>query len=112
MGKLATSKGSRKETLHGLSGMGDVCLTCSSSMSRNFKFGQLLAQGKNRQEALQDIGMVVEGAYTCVTALQLSKELQIQMPITETVYEILYKNLQLSEAIARLMSRTIKEEHL
>lgn len=112
MGKLAVAKGGKKDTLNGLSGMGDVCLTCSSAMSRNFKFGQLLAQGKTMKEALQEIGMVVEGTYTCVTAFQISKELQIPMPITETVYQILYENLLLKDAVIRLMSRTIKEEHL
>jgi len=112
MGKLAVAKGCKKETLQGLSGMGDVCLTCSSSMSRNFRFGQLLAEGRTAEQALQEIGMVVEGAYTCVTALQISKELDIPMPITETVYQILYEHLNLTEAVARLMSRTIKEEHL
>lgn len=109
--KLAIAKGARKETLNGLSGMGDMYLTCSSSMSRNFKFGQLLAEGKSSQKALAEIGEVVEGAYTSVTALQLSKELDITMPITEIVYEIIYKHLNIEEAVLRLMKRTIKEEH-
>lgn len=110
--KLAVAKGCKPETLSGLSGMGDVCLTCGSLISRNCRFGFLLAQGLSPQEAQQKIGMVVEGAYTAVSALQLRKQLNIPMPITETVYKIIYEGLPLSDAIQSLMGRIIKEEHL
>lgn len=112
MRKLAVAKGCRSETLSGLSGMGDVCLTCGSLISRNCRFGYLLAQGLTPQEAQQKIGMVVEGAYTAVSALQLCKQLNIPMPITETVYKIIYEAMPLKDAIQALMERTIKEEHL
>lgn len=110
--KLAVAEGCKSETLSGLSGMGDVCLTCGSLISRNCRFGYLLAQGLTPEEAQKKIGMVVEGAYTCVSALQLSKQMAIPMPITETVYRIVYEGLPLNLAVQSLMERTIKEEHL
>jgi len=110
--KLAVAEGCRPETLSGLSGMGDVCLTCGSLISRNCRFGYLLAQGLTIEEAQHKIGMVVEGAYTCVSAIQLSKQLNVPMPITETVYKILYEGMPIKQAVQSLMDRTIKEEHL
>ncbi|CDZ79738.1 Glycerol-3-phosphate dehydrogenase [NAD(P)+] [Candidatus Rubidus massiliensis] len=110
--KLAEAQGCKKETIYGLSGMGDLCLTCSSMMSRNYRFGYLLAQGKTPEMAHREIEMVVEGSYTCVSTLQLSQKLNIPMPITETVYKIIYKNLNPKDAVRLLMERAIKEEHL
>lgn len=112
MAKLAIASGSRPETLWGLSGMGDLCMTCSSPMSRNFRFGHLLATGYTFGQALEEIGMVVEGAYTCRSLLQLSEQRSVAMPIAETVYKILYEELQPLRAVELLMQRTIKEEHL
>ncbi len=110
--KLAVARGCRADTLNGLSGMGDLCLTCSSTMSRNFRFGYLIAQGLNSEQAKERIGMVVEGAYTCISALQLSEQLNIPMPITEAVHQIVYQNMKPLEAVRILMKRDIKEEHL
>lgn len=110
--KLAVAKGCKPETLSGLSGMGDICLTCGSLISRNCRFGYLLAEGYSPQEAQKKIGMVVEGAYTTVSALQLCQQLDIPMPITETVYKIIYEGMPVSDAIHALMRRTVKEEHL
>lgn len=110
--KLAVARGCRAETLNGLSGMGDLCLTCNSLLSRNYRFGYLLAEGLKPQEASKKIEMVVEGAYTCVSTLQLCKQLNVSMPITEIVYKIVYEDLSPQEAVKALMQRTIKEEHL
>ncbi len=110
--KLAVAYGCKTDTLYGLSGMGDLCLTCNSVMSRNFHFGQYLAHGDSIQEALKKIDMVVEGAYTCVAALQLSREKHIPMPITEMVYRVIYEELKATDAVQLLMARSIKEEHL
>lgn len=110
--KLAVAAGSKAETLFGLSGMGDVCLTCSSLMSRNCNFGYLLAQGLNPREAEKKVDMVVEGAYTCISALELSEKYEVPMPITEMVYKIIYEGMQPMDAVRALMQRTIKEEHL
>jgi glycerol-3-phosphate dehydrogenase (NAD(P)+) len=110
--KLAIAEGCRAETINGLSGLGDLCVTCSSLISRNCRFGYLLAQGATPQEAQKKIGMVVEGAYTCVSALQLGRQLDIPLPITEMVHRIIYENMSIKIAVQRLMERAIKEEHL
>lgn len=110
--KLAIARGCKAETLNGLSGMGDLCLTCNSLLSRNYRFGYLLTQGLTPKEAEAKIEMVVEGAYTCVSTLQLSSQLNVSMPITEIVYKIIYEGLAPQEAVRALMQRTIKEEHL
>lgn len=110
--KLAVAKGCKSESINGLAGMGDLFVTCSSPMSRNFRFGTLLAQGVSTKDAYDKIGMVVEGAYTCVSALQVSKEIEIPMPITESVYNIIYEGMSPISAVTALMKRTIKEEHL
>jgi len=110
--KLATANGCKPETLYGLSGMGDLCLTCSSPTSRNFHYGYLLTQGLTSEKVQKKIGMVVEGINTCVSALQLSQKYNIPMPITETIYNIVYKDIKVTDAIQALMTRPIKEEHL
>jgi len=110
--KLAVACGCKPETIYGLTGMGDLCLTCGSTLSRNFRFGIYLAQGLTISEAQQKIGMVVEGAYTCLSALQLGQHHQTDLPITQAVYRIMYEQLHPKEAVRYLMQRTIKEEHL
>ena len=85
--KLALALGCNPDTLSGLSGMGDFVLTCGSPISRNFRYGQLLAQGETPGEAQKEIEMVVEGVYTCISALQLAKKLSVTMPITEAIYQ-------------------------
>jgi len=110
--KLSTTKGCRPETLNGLSGMGDLCVTCLSKLSRNYMFGRLIAEGLCLDEAREKIGMVVEGAYTCVSALQLAQKNQIEVPITQAICAILYERLNPRDAVKSLLMRAIKEEHL
>lgn len=110
--KLAIACSCHPETLYGLSGMGDLCLTCGSLMSRNFRFGHLLAEGYTPDQAKEKIGMVVEGAYATISAYELSQKMKITMPITEAVYHILQGKLQIKKVVMELMQRTIKEEHL
>lgn len=112
MSKLTVARGGKKETMTGLAGLGDVCLTAGSLISRNFRYGHLIAQGMTPAEAEKKIGMVVEGAYTAVSALQLSNELNVDMPITEIVWRIIYENMKPIDAVKALMKRAIKEEHL
>lgn len=110
--KLSVTKGCKAETLNGLSGMGDLCVTCLSKHSRNYLFGHLIAEGLDPQSAKEKIGMVVEGIYTCVSALQLGQKAHIEVPITQAVYSIVYEGLNPRDAVKALLQRAIKEEHL
>ncbi len=112
MRKLSKSQKCNKETLNGLSGMGDLCVTCLSKLSRNYRFGKLIAAGLDLEEAKEEIGMAVEGAYTCVSALELGKKHHIDIPITEVIHAILYKNMNPKDAVKALLKRVIKEEQL
>lgn len=112
MVRLAKHFGAKQETLYGLSGMGDLFLTCSSSTSRNYSFGKLLSEGRSVQDAKKSIEMVVEGAYTCLSAVQLSKKIGLSMPISEAVLQIIEGKLHPKEAVGLLMQRNIKEETL
>ena len=110
--KLSMVKGCRGDTLSGLSGMGDLCVTCRSTLSRNYIFGQLLANGFTPEKAHKKIGMVVEGAYTCVSAFQMGLKAGIPLPITQAVYSIIYENLDIKVAVDNLLKRAVKQEHL
>lgn len=110
--KLSLALGARQETLNGLSGMGDLILTCSSSLSRNYSFGKLLAQGKSNEEAKEQIGMVVEGSYAAASTFALAQKLGVPMPISEAIYLIINENLSPKMALQQLMQRQVKEEHL
>ncbi|HEY2810030.1 MAG TPA: NAD(P)H-dependent glycerol-3-phosphate dehydrogenase [Rhabdochlamydiaceae bacterium] len=112
MRKLSITKGCNPETLNGLSGMGDLCVTCLSKLSRNYMFGRLIAEGLSPQEAQEKIGMVVEGAYTCVSAYQLAQKAHIEVPITQGVYAILYEGANPRDVVKSLLQRAIKEERL
>ncbi len=110
--KLCVTKGCKTETLNGLSGLGDLCVTCLSKLSRNYRFGRLLAEGYSPTDAKKTIGMAVEGAYTCVSALQLAQKHAIAVPITEATHAIIYKGMNPMDAVKSLLQRAIKEEHL
>jgi glycerol-3-phosphate dehydrogenase (NAD(P)+) len=110
--KLCPVKHCKPETLNGLSGMGDLCVTCMSRHSRNYRFGKLVAEGFSPEGARQKIGMAVEGIYTCVSARELGHKHQIPLPITEAAYQIIYGGLDPREAVKSLLQRAIKEEHL
>lgn len=110
--KLSSTKGCNPDTLNGLAGLGDLCVTCLSTLSRNYRFGNLIASGLSSKEARETIGMAVEGMYTCVSAHQLSHHHKIEAPITDAIHQILYKNLNPQEAVKALLTRTIKEETL
>ncbi len=112
MVRLARLKGCNPETLYGLSGMGDLFLTCSSSTSRNWRFGELLAKGSSIDDAKKNIHMVVEGAYTASSCVRLASQLAISMPISEMVLAIIEGTVQPREAVRHLMQRAIKEEIL
>lgn len=110
MKKLCPTKGGKPETLNGLSGMGDLCVTCLSRFSRNYRFGRLIAEGYSVPEAIGKIGMVVEGVYSCSSALQLARKYNVAVPITEAVHAVLYENLPAKNVVKLLMQRKVKEE--
>ena len=110
--KLSLIKGCNPQTLNGLSGMGDLCVTCLSLHSRNYRYGRLIAEGFSPEGARQKIGMAVEGVYTCVAARELSIKHQVPAPITEVTHAIVYEGMHPKEAVQMLLQRTIKEEHL
>lgn len=110
--KLCVVKGANQETLNGLSGLGDLCVTCMSPHSRNYRLGKLIAEGFSPEGARQKIGMAVEGIYSCVSAFELGKKHNIPIPVTEGTYAVIFKELNPKDALRALLSRTIKEEHL
>lgn len=110
--KLCVVKECKPETLNGLSGMGDLCVTCMSRHSRNYRFGKLIAEGFSPEGARQKIGMAVEGIYTCVSARELGLKANIPIPITEATYGVIFDGADPREAVKALLTRTIKEEHL
>lgn len=110
--KLCVVKECNPETLNGLSGMGDLCVTCMSLLSRNYRFGKFIAEGFSPEGARQKIGMAVEGIYTCVSARELGLKANIPIPITEATYGVIFNAADPREAVKALLTRTIKEEHL
>ncbi len=108
--RLGLAMGGETETFAGLTGMGDLIVTCTSMHSRNRRCGILIGQGKNKDEAISDVGMVVEGVKSCVCVYKLSKQYNIDMPIVEAAYKVLYENLSAKEAVKTLMTREKKEE--
>lgn len=97
-------------TFIGLSGVGDLIVTCLSSHSRNFRAGHLIGSGNSLDETLDKIGMVVEGIYTTKSAYQLSNQLGIDMPITTAIYQVVYEGKAVEQAISDLMTRKGKSE--
>ncbi|MCH9630192.1 MAG: Glycerol-3-phosphate dehydrogenase [NAD(P)+] [Chlamydiia bacterium] len=110
--KLSVVKGCNPETLNGLAGLGDLCTTCLSPLSRNYRFGFLIAEGVSPENAKKKIGMVVEGVNTCLSALELGKKANISLPITQAIVDIVYNELAPLDAVRGLLTREIKKEHL
>lgn len=108
--ELGVALGGEKETFYGLTGLGDLIVTCLSEHSRNRKAGKLIGQGKTIEEARKEVGMVIESIDNIEVAYELGKIKNIEMPILNTVYDILYKNLSPKEGVSRLMQRTKKSE--
>jgi glycerol-3-phosphate dehydrogenase (NAD(P)+) len=108
--RLGIALGAEKETLSGLSGMGDLIVTCTSMHSRNRRAGILIGKGLSAKEAQLEIGMVVEGISSLKPIYELSKEMNIEMPITEKAYEIVFEGKNPAEAVFELMTREPKDE--
>ena len=108
--RLGTSMGARTETFAGLSGIGDLIVTCTSEHSRNRRFGRAVGQGMPVKDALDQIGMVVEGYYTVSSAYDLSQKVGVEMPITEELYRILYQGCDARHSVGNLMLRSLTHE--
>jgi glycerol-3-phosphate dehydrogenase (NAD(P)+) len=110
MRRLGEAMGARPETLMGLSGLGDLILTCGSPQSRNMSLGRALGQGKSLAEILGSRNSVTEGVYTAAAVVRLAHEKRIEMPIVEAVHAILEGKVAVDTAIGELMSRPLKAE--
>jgi len=108
--RLGTELGGREETFKGLTGIGDLIVTCTSMHSRNRRCGILLGEGKSLEEAIDTIGMVVEGATTIKAAYELSKQKDVYMPITKELYRVLYEGKDPLESVSKLMLKRQKHE--
>ncbi len=98
--------------MKGLASIGDLVATCFCPQSRNYRFGRLVAEGLTPEEAKKKIVMVVEGTYTCISALQLASKAKLEMPITAAVYKVIYEGVNPKEAVKMLLQRAIKEENI
>ncbi len=110
--RLGIAMGAHAETLTGLSGIGDLIVTCASQHSRNRKAGYLMGQGYTMQEAMDEVKMVVEGVYSAKAALTLSEKYQIDMPIVKEVNKVLFEGKKPVDALSELMMRVKKDEIL
>ena len=110
MRRLGSAMGAKKETFSGLSGLGDLVLTCTGPLSRNYTLGTKLAQGMKLTDILSQTKTVAEGVATAESAYELSKKYNIEMPIIEQVYQVLYKDKGPAAAVNDLMNRTLKAE--
>ena len=110
MARLGVALGAHKETFTGLAGVGDLIVTCTSMHSRNRRAGILIGQGRSAQEAMKEVGAVVEGYYAAKSAYELGKAQGIDMPITEAAYKVLYENANVKDAVQSLLRRQRKAE--
>ena len=109
--RLGVAMGANSETLNGLSGIGDLIVTCASRHSRNRKAGMLIGRGYTMQEAMDEVKMVVEGVYSAKAAIALAKKYDIDMPIIEQVNSVLFEDQPAKDAVMELMLRDKKAEH-
>lgn len=110
IGRLGMAMGGRYETFSGLTGIGDLIVTCASMHSRNRRAGILIGQGKSMEEAMAEVKMVVEGVYSAKAAMQLAKKYNVQLPIIEQVNLVLFEGKPAAEAVKDLMLRDKKIE--
>lgn len=108
--RLGVAMGGNAKTFYGLTGLGDLIVTCGSQHSRNRRAGELLAKGYSIEEAKKQIGMTIESIDNIDSAYHLAKKYQVEMPIVETVYNVLYNGLDPKKAVEILMTRELKEE--
>lgn len=108
--RLGVAMGGRKETFNGLTGIGDLIVTCASMHSRNRRAGILIGKGYSVEEAMKEVKMIVEGVYSAKAALQLSKKYNVELPIIEQVAAVLFEGGSPNDAVDALMGREKKSE--
>jgi glycerol-3-phosphate dehydrogenase (NAD(P)+) len=108
--RLGSKMGANPLTFSGLSGIGDLIVTCTSVHSRNWRAGNMLGKGMKLEEVLDNMGMVVEGVRTTKAAKQLAEKLEVSMPIADALYDLLFNGVQAKEAVDRLMQRNKTHE--
>ncbi|MDD5459444.1 MAG: NAD(P)-dependent glycerol-3-phosphate dehydrogenase [Phycisphaerae bacterium] len=108
--RLGIAMGARPETFAGLTGLGDLVTTCISPKGRNRSFGERIGRGMTTEQGLGATQSVVEGAATCKSVVELAKKYDVEMPITEAVYQVLFENKNVKDAIHDLMTRKLKSE--
>ena len=110
MARLGVAMGGHKETFAGLSGMGDLIVTCTSMHSRNRRCGILIGQGKPVEEAIKEVGATVEGYFAALSAHQLAKKMGVEMPICASAYAVLYEGQPVELVVEQLMTRVKRRE--
>lgn len=108
--RLGVKMGANPLTFSGLTGLGDLIVTCTSVHSRNWKAGNMLGQGKSLEEVVEGMGMVIEGVRTTKAAYQLAQKYKVTMPLTEALYDVLFENVSPKKAVDQLMTRMKKQE--
>lgn len=108
--RLGVAMGANPLTFIGLSGVGDLAVTCASEHSRNFRAGYLLGKGNSLDDVLNNMGMIVEGVYTTKAAYELAQERNIEMPITEAIYDVIYNHTDVPTTVKNIMLREHKSE--
>lgn len=111
IGRLGTAMGAKLETLCGLSGVGDLFVTCSSHHSRNWRAGYLIGQGADAESAMKEVNQIVEGVHCAKAALKLARKYGVEMPIVEQVNEVLFEGKAPAEAVNDLFLRDRRQEH-
>ena len=109
--RLGVALGARTETFSGLSGLGDLIVTCTSRHSRNRYVGEQIGRGRKLQEIIDEMSMVAEGVTTTESAFELSRSTGVEMPIVEQVHQILFEGKETRQAITDLMTRSTKPEN-
>lgn len=110
MNRLGTRLGADPLTLSGLAGVGDLLLTCTGALSRNYTLGKQIGEGKKLEDIISEMKMVAEGVKTTRSVYNLSKKLDIDLPICNEIYGVLFENISIDETIDRLMNRSLKHE--
>ncbi len=110
MMRLGEAMGGQRETFMGLAGVGDLILTCTDNQSRNRRTGLLLAQGKTLEQVHEEIGQAIEGIKTAKEVVNLARQHDIEVPISEQVYRVLYENCPIEDAVHTLLNRKSKQE--